>query len=450
MAGNEYDYTNGPINKAVVLLSIPMVLEMAMESLFAIVDIFFVAKLGANAISAVGLTEAVITLIYAIAFGFGLAVTAVISRRVGEKNTDAAAVTAVQVLLLTLVVSILLGLVGLLYSEDLLGFMGAEQEVVDVGVDYTRIMLVFSVTIMTLFIVSSVFRGAGNPIIAMRALWLANGLNIVLDPCFIFGYGPFPELGVTGAAVATNIGRGAGSVYLLYHLVAGNERIKIQWLHICVSWKIISNLVQVSIGGIGQMIIATASWVLLMRLVSEFGSIAVAGYTIAIRIVIFAMLPAWGISNAAATLVGQNLGAKSAGRAEQSVWVALAYTAAYMFLVAIVMMVCREALIGFFNQNTNIISVGSQVLLIFSIAFTFFGMGMVLTQALNGAGDTATPTWINFICFWLFQIPFAYFTSITLNWGPAGVFIAVALSDTFIFLLALWQFRLGKWKTMQV
>lgn len=450
MSGKEYDYTQGAINKAVILLAIPMVLEMAMESLFAVVDIYFVSKISTEAISVVGLTEAIITLIYAVAFGFGLAVTAVIARRIGEKNSDAAAHTAVQIVYVTLILALLIGALGFLFAEDLLVLMGTSAQVAEEGRNYTMLMLGFSATILFLFILSAVFRGAGNAVIAMRALWLANGVNIVLDPCLIFGYGPFPELGLTGAAVATNIGRGAGGMYMFYHLLKGSERIQIQWQHLRISINIITNLIRVSLGGIGQMFIATASWVFLMRIVSESGAAAVAGYTIAIRIVIFTMLPAWGLSNAAATLVGQSLGAQNSERAVASVWLTLRYTVVYMLLSACIFLIFKVELLSFFNDDEEIVRVGTLALTVFSLGYVFFGMGMVLIQALNGAGDTATPTWINFLCFWLFQIPFAMFAAQFLQWGPIGVFTSVALADTLIFLLALWQFQLGRWKLRQV
>lgn len=446
MSGKEYDYTQGPINKAVVLLAIPMVLEMSMESLFAVVDIYFVSKISADAISVVGLTEAIITLIYAVAFGFGLAVTAVIARRIGEKNNDAAAHTAVQIVFVTMVLAVFIGALGFLYAEDILLLMGANEQVAEDGRSYTMLMLGFSATILFLFILSAVFRGAGNAVIAMRALWLANGLNIILDPCLIFGYGPFPEMGLTGAALATNIGRGAGCLYMFYHLLKGSERIQIRWQHLQISLGIISNLIRVSLGGIGQMFIATASWVFLMRIVSESGAAAVAGYTIAIRIVIFTLLPAWGLSNAAATLVGQSLGARNPERAVASVWITLRYTITYMLLSAGIFLIFKVELLSIFSDNDEIIRVGTLALTVFSLGYVFFGMGMVLVQALNGAGDTATPTWINFFCFWLFQIPFAWFTAQLLHWGPLGVFISVAVADSLVFCLALWQFRQGRWK----
>ena len=450
LRGDEHNYTEGPIRKAVALLAIPMVLEMSLESLFAIVDIFFVAGLGSYAVAVVGLTEAVITLIYAVAIGFSMAVTALIARRIGEANPDQAALTATQVLIISAFLSAVIGAIGLFFAGDILRLMGAEPDVLAKGESYTRLMLGGCVTIIFLFVLAAVFRGAGNAIIAMRAMWLANGINIVLDPCLIYGWGPFPELGVTGAAVATNIGRGIGGLYLLYHLFSYDSAVKIVRKHLRFSAEVTFGLLKVSVGGIAQFFIATASWVFLMRIVAQFGSEAVAGYTIAIRVVMFTFLPAWGLSNAAATLVGQCLGANKPERAEQSVWKTAKYNVSFMVAVAVVLLVFAPGLIAFFNDEATVINVGTLTLRIVALGYGFFGLGMVLTQAFNGAGDTVTPTWINFIGFWLTQIPLALLAANILGWQTFVVAFAVCFAESLIALIAWWQFAKGKWKLKEV
>lgn len=450
MRGQEHDYTAGSLRQAVILLAIPMVLEMAMESVFAVVDIFFVSSLGADAVAVVGLTEAVITLIYAVAIGFGMAVTAVIARRIGEKDPEQAAVTAGQVLLIGFAIAAVVAVVGLLYAENILALMGAEPAVIEQGKGYTTIMLGGSITIIYLFVIAAIFRGAGNAIIAMRALWIANGINIVLDPCFIYGWAFFPELGVTGAAVATNIGRGVGVLYLLWHLGAGDTRIRMQLRHLKFVASVAFNLLRVSVGGVLQFFIATASWVFLMRIVSQFGSEAVAGYTIAIRVAMFTFLPAWGLSNAAATLVGQCLGARDIDRAERSVWLTARYNMIFMTTVGVILFFFAEQFILLFTQQASVVAIGSLTLQIVALGYPFFALGMVLTQAFNGSGDTSTPTKINFFCFWLLQIPLAW---VAANWfgiATMGVAIAVSVSESMVALVAWRIFRTGKWKATQV
>lgn len=446
MRGKEHDYTRGSLRQAVVLLAVPMVLEMAMESIFAVVDIFFVAGLGADAVAVVGLTEAVITLIYAVAIGFSMAVTAVVARRIGEKDAEKAALTAGQVLLVGLLISILVAFIGLLFASDILRLMGASESVIGQGKSYTTIMLGGSITIVYLFIIAAIFRGAGNAIIAMRALWIANGINIVLDPCLIYGWGAFPEMGVTGAAVATNIGRGAGAIYLLYHLFVRDTRIKLHLRHLLFSLSVTINLLKVSAGGIMQFFIATASWVFLMRIVAQFGSDAIAGYTIAIRIAMFTFLPAWGLSNAAATLVGQSLGAKDPERAEMAVWKTTKYNVTFMTSVAVVLFVFAAQIVSPFTVEPAVLDYGVSCLRIISLGYGFFALGMVMTQAFNGAGDTTTPTWINFICFWLVQIPFAYVAANWFHWQTSGVAWSVTLAESLLAVIAYWQFKKGKWK----
>ncbi len=450
MRGAEHDYTKGSLRQAVVLLAIPMVLEMAMESIFAVVDIFFVSGLGASAVAVVGLTEAVITLIYAVAIGFSMAVTAVVARRIGEKDAEGAALTSGQVLLTGFVISTAVAVIGLLFAPDILRLMGAGDDVIREGKTYTTIMLGGCISIIYIFIIAAIFRGAGNAIIAMRALWIANGINIVLDPCFIYGWGVFPEMGVSGAAVATNIGRGTGVLYLLYHLFAGDTRVKLHLRHLIFSAKVTWNLLKVSAGGIMQFFIATASWVFLMRIVAQFGSEAIAGYTIAIRVAMFTFLPAWGLSNAAATLVGQSLGAKDAVRAEQAVWKTTKYNVTFMASVAVILFVFASRIIMLFTADPAILAYGVSCLRIISLGYGFFALGMVMTQAFNGAGDTNTPTWINFICFWLIQIPFAYVAANWFGWGTLGVAWSVTFAESLLAIVAYWQFKKGKWKLKEV
>ena len=448
--GQEYDYTSGSLRKAIVLLAVPMVLEMAMESIFAVVDIFFVSGLGANAVAVVGLTEAVITLIYAIAIGFSMAVTAVVARRIGEKDNHGASITSAQVLIIGFFVALLVAIGSLLYADAILMLMGADDNVITLGKNYTSIMLGGCLTIIYLFIIAAIFRGAGNAIIAMRALWIANGINIVLDPCLIYGYGPFPELGVTGAAIATNIGRGIGALYLLYHLFLGDQRIQLRLHQLKFNSQVALNLLKVSIGGVLQFFIATASWVFLMRIVAQFGSESIAGYTIAIRVALFTFLPAWGLSNATATLVGQNLGAKNATRAEQSVWKTAKYNVIFMLAMGLFIFSFPNWILHVFTTDPIVTKYGVNCLRIIALGYGFFAIGMILTQAFNGSGDTNTPTWINFICFWLIQIPFAYIAANNFNWQTYGVAVSVTLAETLIAAIAYWQFTKGKWKLRKV
>jgi putative MATE family efflux protein len=446
LSGKEYDYTNGSIRRAVVLLAIPMVLELSMESVFAITDIFFVSGLGAEAVATVGLTEAVITLLYAVAVGLSMAVTAMVARRIGEKDPESACVVAGQTIWIGVGVAILVGTLGIAHAENILRFMGAEDAVVAMGSDYTAIMLGGSVTILYLFLFNAIYRGAGNPGIAMRSLWLANGINIILDPCLIYGIGPFPEMGVTGAAIATNIGRGVGVLYQLYHLFDGSSVIRLQLRHLAIVPSVMLRLLKLSVGGVSQFLIATASWVVLMRLVSGYGSTAVAGYTIAIRIVDLTILPAWGMSNAAATLVGQNLGALKPERAEQSVMKIMKYNFMFLVTVAIIFMIFAETLISFFTHDAMIIAYGSDCLRYISYGYGLFAVGMVLIQAFNGAGDTFTPTRINLLCFWIVQIPVAFVLAEFFGLGPTGVFLAITVTESLVALIAYLEFRKGTWK----
>ncbi|MDA1371134.1 MAG: MATE family efflux transporter [Proteobacteria bacterium] len=451
LAGDsDINYTEGSIARVTILLAIPMILEMAMESVFAIVDIFFVASLGTDAVATVGLTEAVITLLYAIAIGLAMGATAMVSRRIGEKDPERASEAAGQVIWIGVFVSVIVGAIGIIFARDILLLMGASESVVATGVNYTRIMFGGCFSIVFLFLINAIFRGAGDATIAMRALWLANGINIVLDPCFIFGWGPFPELGVTGAAVATNIGRTIGFLYGLYHLIGGRGRLQLHLATMGLRIRVLWSLVRISLGGMAQFLVATASWVFLMSIVSGFGSAAVAGYTIAVRVVMFAILPAWGLSNAAATLVGQNLGAGLPERAETTTWKIAQYNALYMGLVMLLLLLLTRPIIAFFSQELEVIEYAVQCLRIFAYSLVLWGYGMAVIQAFNGAGDTMTPTWINIFCFWIVQVPLAYTLALGLGFGPLGVFWAVFVSDVLAGIVGVAFFIRGKWKLREV
>ncbi|MEZ5491630.1 MAG: MATE family efflux transporter [Gammaproteobacteria bacterium] len=444
------DFTQGSIARATFLLAVPMIIEMAMESIFAVVDIFFVSGVGTEAVATVGLTEAVITLLYAIAMGLSMGTTALVARRMGEKNREAASITAAQALWLAALISVLVGLTGILFGEDILRLMGAEPGVVETGRSYTTIMLGSSFTIFFLFLINAIFRGAGDASLAMRTLVLANGINILLDPCLIYGVGPFPELGVTGAAVATNIGRGCGVLYGVYYLFSADNRIRLVRDYAALQSKVLLAILRISFGGVAQMLIATASWVFLMRIVSEFGGSAVAGYTIAVRIVLFIILPAFGLSNATATLVGQNLGARLPERAEATVWKVMQYVSYYMLGTALIALVFDEQLIGLFSTDPEVLDYGVACLQIFSYGLVFFGISGTSVQAFNGAGDTMTPTWINFFSFWIVQVPLAYVLALGSGLGPVGVFWAVFVSDVLAGILGVFFFRRGSWKSKMV
>jgi len=446
MSGRAYEYTSGSIGRAVVLLAIPMVLEMGMESLFVVVDIFFVAKLGADAVTAVGLTEAVLTLLYAIAIGLSTGATALVARRIGERNVEAARIVAVQAIWVAVGLALVTAAIGILYAQEVLELMGASPEVVAGGVGYTVVMLGGSVTILLIFMLNAVFRGAGDAVIAMRVLWLANGINIVLDPLLIFGVGPFPELGVMGAAVATTTGRGVGVLYQLYCLSRAESRIRLKLTDLGLRAQVMLRLLRVSLPGAFQYAIAMSSYIFLMRVISAYGSSAVAGFTIGIRIFAFTFLPAWGFSNAAATLVGQNLGAGEPERAERSVWITAKYNAAFLVMVALVFIFVPEPIVRFFTSDPVVVAYGVDCLRYVSYGYGFYAVGLVVTQAFNGAGDTDTPTYINLFCFWLLQIPLAYVLAQELAWGPQGVFITIAVCDSILAVIAVWLFRQGRWK----
>ena len=448
--GKEEHFTSGSIQKALFYLAIPMMLEMIMESLFAVVDIFFVGKIGVDAVAAVGLTESVVTIIYSVSIGLSMAATAVVSRRIGEQKPRAAADAAFQAILLAFIISVLTGIAGIIFAEDALLMMGADPKVIESGVGYTRIIFAGNVGIMLLFLINGIFRGAGNAAIAMKTLWIANGINLVLDPILIFGLGFIPALGIEGAAWATTIGRCLGVVYQLWHLFNGNGIIRLQKRNFVFKLKTIIRLIKLSAGGMGQFLIESATWIFLMRLISESGSIALAAYTIAIRIIIFTLLPAWGLANAASTLVGQNLGAGKPDRAEKSVWKAALYNSIFLGLVSLIFVFFSDFLIALFHPDLAVREIGSEALLVICLGYVFFAYGMVVSQSFNGAGDTLTPTLINISLFWVFEIPFAWFLSVHLGWGASGVFWAIAIAHSLHALVSIYLFRLGRWKKMKV
>ena len=427
-----------------------MILEMVMESLFVVADVYFVSRISVDAVAVVGLTESVIMIIESIAIGVSMAATAIVARRVGEKNLSAASLSAVQSIIIGLTFAVLIGIPGYFFAEHILRWMGGTPEMIESGVSYTRIMLGFNVTIMMLFMLNAIFRGSGDAAMAMRSLWIANGLNIILDPCFIFGLGPFPEMGIQGAAVATNIGRGVGVLFQLYILLKGSSILKITWEHIKVNAAIIRRMLQVSIGGTGQFLIASASWIFLMRIMAEFGAETVAGYTISFRVIVFTLLPSWGMANAAATLVGQNLGANQPDRAEKSVWLAAKYNMIFLFAVSVFFFISAYPIVSIFTDNAQVVKIGVSALRIICLGYVFFAYGMVIGQAFNGAGDTKTPTYINFLCFWVLQIPLAYILGFYTSVGPTGVFWAIAIAETVLAIIAIRVFKRGKWKKMQV
>jgi len=444
--GTTEDYTKGSLNRAVLLLSVPMVLEMTMESVFALTDVFFVARLGAEAVAAVGLTESLLTVVYAVAMGLCMSTTAIVARRVGEKQPEEAARAAVQALAVGLAVSLPFAVLGIAGARRLLGLMGAPAPVVAKGWGFTAWMLGGNASVVLLFLTNAVFRGAGDATVAMRSLWIANAVNMVLDPCLIFGLGPFPELGVTGAAIATSVGRTVGVAYQLRALFAGRGRLRVRRRHLRLDRRVLGDLVRLSLGGVGQFLIGTASWLGLVRILSLFGSGALAGYTIALRIIVVALLPSWGMSNAVATLVGQNLGAGKPDRAERSVWLVGLYNMAFLLGVMTVFLVGAEPLIALFSSDPTVQRLGAQCLRVVSYGYAFYAWGMVLVQAFNGAGDTVTPTWINLGCYWLFQIPLAVALSRALGQGPLGVFLAITLAESLLAVVGLLAFRRGAWK----
>jgi len=450
VTGEEKEFTTGSINRAIFMLSIPMILEMIMESMFAVVDAFFVGKLGVDALATVGLTESMLTIIYSVGIGLSMAATAVVARRVGEKNADAAAHAGMQAIYLAVGISLLVSLTGIFFAKDLLRLMGAAPELIAKNYRYTQIMLGSNFVIMLLFMINGIFRGAGDASIAMRSLWLANFLNIILCPTLIYGFGPIPAMGLTGAALATTIGRGCGVLYQLYHLYKGNGILRILPKHMGIDLPIIGSLLKLGSGGTAQFLIASASWIFLIRIISHFGSNALAGYTIAIRVIVFAILPAWGMANAAATLVGQNLGAQQPERAEKSVWKTAFYNMLFLAFITVVFFFGAHHIISIFNKDREVVEMGTLCLRIICLGYIFYAYGMVISQSFNGAGDTRTPTLLNLVGFWLFQIPLAYVLAMVLKLGPQGVFWAVSIAESCIAIAAILLFRRGKWKEVKV
>lgn len=476
LAGSERDFARAPLSQAIPLLAIPMVFEMAMEAVFAVVDVFFVSRLGPDAIATVGLTESLITLVYALGIGIAMPVTAMVARRVGEGDPRSAARVAGQALLLGLGLGLVLGLPAPFIAGDLLALMGAEPSVVEQGRGYAAVALGTNVVIMLLFLLNAVFRGAGDAAHAMRTLWIANGINIVLDPCLIFGLGPFPELGVTGAAVATTIGRGVGVLYQLYVLLgppaatgrqagsdlppkggagpaecsAGGQRLRLDIDALRPAPRIMANLVRLSVGGVGQYLIGTASWIVLVRILAGFGSEVVAGYTVAIRVVVFALLPSWGFANATSTLVGQSLGAGDPARAERAVLYSGLYNMAFLGCLSVVLIAWPEPLIGLLTDDPAVLAHGARGLRIISCGYVFYAWEMVLLNAFNGAGDTRTPSLVNIVAFWVVELPLGWLLAHALGWGPDGVFVAIAFAYSLAAVLAFLAFRRGRWKLVKV
>lgn len=448
--GKEHDFTSLSLKTAIFVLAIPMILEMMMESAFAIVDIFFVARLGELAVATVGLTEAVIVLTYAVGFGISMAATALISRRFGEKEYEEAGTATFQLLLVGGVVSIFLGVGGWIFAEDLLRVMGAEESVVTMGTNYAKIVFAGNTAIMLLFLINGAFRGAGQAHLAMRSLWIANGLNIVLDPILIFGVGSWDGFGLDGAAIATTFGRSVGVLYQLYHLFNGKHRLRILRSNLHVRWVTIRKIIDLSLGGMGQFLIDSVSWVALTRMNAEFGSAALAGYTIAFRVLMFTILPAWGLAAAAATLVGQNLGAGEPDRAEEAVKLTARYNVIFMGSVTLIYLLFNQPLAGFFTDVPEVRDVAAQGLWVIVLGYIFFAIGMVLTQAFNGAGDTRTPAWINIGVLLCLEVPLAYFLAFPLGMKFLGIVIAIAICHSFHALVSLYFFRKGRWKTMKV
>ncbi|MES3018522.1 MAG: MATE family efflux transporter [Bacteroidota bacterium] len=451
--GLEVDYTQGSIRRSVVLLAIPMMLEMMMESVFALVDLYFVGHLenSSFAIQTVGLTESVLTIIYSLAIGISMAATAIVSRRIGEKNPDAAARAGMQAILIAFVINVAISLTGVLYARDILLLMGASADAADHGVNFMQIMMGSSIFIMLLFLINGIFRGAGNAAIAMKSLWLANIANIFLCPIFINGLGPIPAFGLTGAAIATTIGRGLGVAYQLYYLFGGDGTLKMRLSYLTPDFSQIGSLLKISAPGVLQFVIASCSWIFLAQLVATTGGDeGSAGYQTALRLLMFFMLPAWGLSNAAATLVGQNLGAKQIERAEESVLKTAKYNVIFMVFITILSFAGAQIFVSFFTNDLAVQAIAVKAIQIMSVGYIFYGIGMVLINAFNGAGDTWTPTWINLCGFWLFQIPLAYVLANSLKMGPEGVFMSIPIAETAITIAGYLLFRKGKWKQIKV
>ncbi len=444
------DYTEGPIGRSLVLLAIPMVLETVLESVFAVVDVFFVARLGADAVATIALTETLETLVYAVSLGLGIGVTATVARRIGEKDPDGAARVAVQAIVLGVLVAIGIALVGVTQAPRLLALMGGSEAVQAVGAPFTRVIMGGNVAVLLLFLINAIFRGAGDAAIAMRSLWIANAFNIVLGPCLIFGFGPFPQLGLVGAAIGTTTGRSIGVLYQLTQLARTDGRIVIRREHLSIDWAVMGRLLRISGSGILQMLIGMTSWIGLVRVVATFGSSVLAGYGIAIRVVVFALLPAWGLSNAAATMVGQALGALKPDRAERAVWLAGRYAVVVLGGVGFVFAALAGPIVAIFTREPDVASVGTTCLRVVSVGFVFWAYGMTLSSAFNGAGDTWTPTWLGLFCFWLWEVPLAWVLARPLGLGPTGAFLAITIAFGTYAVAAVVLFRRGHWKTRVV
>lgn len=450
LKGSHRDYTEGPIGPAILVLAIPMVLEMAMEGIFAVADIFYVSRLGAYAVATVGLTESLLMIVYSMGMGLSIGLGAIVARRIGEKDRDGAARAAVQGLFLGAAISVTIGTLGAIFAPELLGLMGATPEVIERGVGYTRVMLGGNAAIILLFLGNAVFRGAGDGAIAMRSLWLANGINLVLAPIFIFGFGPIPAMGVQGAAIATTISRAIGAAFTLGHLFGGRGRIEVSSRHWGLDFKLMRSILRLSSSAMFQALVGMASWIGLARVVAGFGSEATAGYTIGIRVVLFALLPAYGLGGAAATMVGQALGAGKPERAEAAVWRAGFYNLCFLGSIGLLFLVFPREIVSFFTQEAQVAGYGVDCLRIVASGFFFYAYGMTITQSFNGAGDTWTPTWLNLIFFWILEIPLAYWLAVGLGWGPVGVFLSITLAFSLSAVAAAILFRRGKWKLRQV
>ena len=450
LRGSRRNYTEGPIGRAILILAIPMVLEMVMESVFVVCDVFFVSKLGPDAVATVGLTESLLAIVYTIAMGLSIGVTATVARRTGEHDAEGVSRTAVQAIALGLIVSLVLGGLGAIFAPSLLALMGASSDVLATGSTFARVMLGGNASILLLFLINGIFRGAGDAQLSMRTLWIANAINIALGPCLIFGLGPFPKLGVTGAAIATTIGRSTGVLFGLAQFFRQSGRVHIHRHHLRLDPGLMLRLMKLSSSGTFQVMIGTASWIGLVRILASFGSTAIAGYTIAIRIVLFALLPSWGLGNAAATMVGQALGARKPERAERAVWMAAFYNLCFLGTVSLLFFFGARGIVGLFTHDPAVAEFARDGLRVIAIGFVLYAYGMVLSQAFNGAGDTWTPTWLGLFSFWLFEIPLAYVLALHLGLGPHGVFVAIPIAFSAYAIAALVMFRRGSWKTQAV
>jgi len=451
ISGSDIDFTKVKLSKSILLLSIPMVLEMVMEAIFALVDIIFLINKGTEEVAVVGLTESLLSIVYSIGWGLGIATTAIVARRIGEHKPKLASLSGMQGILLGIFISILIAIPGIIYSKEILQLMGASEKAIEIGYWYPRLMIGGNGIILLLFINNAIIRSSGDAALALRVLAIANGINIILDPCLIYGLGPFPELGVKGAAIATNIGRGIAVIYQFYLMFNGNHRIKLTLKLLKVRLKIMWELIMLSAGTIGQFLIATSSWIFLNRIMAAYGDSAVAGYTVAIRVIIFTILPSWGMSNAAATLVGQNLGAGQPDRAAKSAWYTAIANMVFLSIIAIFFIAIPHVIMGWvIKDDINALETAINCMRILGYGYTLYALGMVMIQAINGAGDTLTPTIINIICFWMIEIPLAYLLAIKSGIGETGVFYSIIIAESAMALIAYWVFRRGKWKLKKV